>query len=89
MTIYLPDKCLRQRTDCTPYSQIQSDCKVSFICCGVSDPSTRTVAQDNFRLCWKNSVIDEMTDWDKRDLLDTMSVMAQTLSIDANINCEI
>jgi len=82
--IVLPDECLRG-LDCQPYAQIQSNCGGSFICCGLNSPEQRAEPQDKFRVCWKNEVIDEMTDWDRRDLTDTISVMAQALSVDANI----
>jgi hypothetical protein len=82
--ITLPEKCLRGE-NCQPYAQIQSNCGESFICCGLNSPEERGLPQDKFRVCWKNEVIDEMTDWDKRDLTDTISVMAQALSVDANI----
>lgn len=48
-------------------------------------PKDRTVPGDRFTLCWKNSAVDERGHWDKRDLLDTMSVIAQALSTDENI----
>lgn len=82
--IVLPDECLRG-LNCQPYAQIQSTCGESFICCGANSPEERTVQQDEFRVCWKNDSFDEMSDWDRRDLTDTISVMAQALSVDANI----
>lgn len=82
--IVLPDECLRG-LDCEPYAQIKSRCGESFICCGLNSPEERTFPQDKFRVCWKNSEIDDMSDWDRRDLIDTISVMAQALSVDANI----
>jgi hypothetical protein len=83
--ITLPKECPRKRDDCTSLSQIISDCKTSFICCGHNDPESRTVSGDNFRFCFKNNVIDEISDWDERDLKDTISVMAQALSVDGNM----
>lgn len=84
------NKCFRCREDCKPLTNISSlaidGASIgSFICVGHNDPSTREFAQDRFTLCWKNDVIDERGHWDKRDLLDTMSVIAQALSIDENI----
>ena len=85
MSISLPEKCLRNRDDCQPLAQIESDCRESFICCGLNDPSKRTILVDRFRVCWKNDVIDELSDWDERDIKDTMSVLTQALSVDANL----
>ena len=85
--IKLPNKCLRKNWNyyCNPLSQIQSTCKKSFICCGISDKDTRTQEQDKFRLCFVNDSVDEMSDYDKRDLLDTISVITKALSIDENM----
>jgi hypothetical protein len=57
----------------------------SFFCVGQNHPQSRTIPQDRFTLCWKNNVIDERGHWDKRDLLDTASVILQALSTDENI----
>jgi len=86
MPLYLPEKCLRSCKDCSPLSQIESDDCQSFICCGQNDETTRKEKQDRFRLCWHNEYINEMTNWDERDIKDTLSVLTQALSIDANIN---
>lgn len=88
MPITLPEKCLRNLNDCNPLAQICSDNGNSFICCGKNDGRTRKIKQDEFRHCWVNSEIDELSDWDRRDISDTLSVLAQALSIDANINSE-
>lgn len=85
--------CFRCRSDCTPLANLGSDAPsksapsapVSFICVGVNHPASRSVPQDRFTLCWKNRAVEERGHWDKRDLLDTMSVIAQALSIDENI----
>lgn len=78
--------CFRCRTDCTPLANISSDeSAMSFVCVGANHPESRTVQQDRFTLCWKNNAVDERGHWDKRDLLDTMSVLAQALSTDENI----
>jgi len=85
MTTESPTACIRCRTDCVPLAGIPSDDGVSFICVGANSPSSRQLPQDRFTLCWKNAAIDERGHWDKRDLLDTMSVIAQALSTDENI----
>lgn len=86
MTTQTENNCLRCRTDCTPLANLSADGEgTSFVCVGANRPQDRTVPQDRFTLCWKNSVIDERGHWDKRDLLDTMSVVAQALSTDENV----
>ncbi len=78
--------CLRCRTDCKPIANLVSSQEPkSFICVGYNDRSTRQVEQDRFSLCWVNDQIDEHGHWDRRDLIDTMSVISQALSIDENI----
>lgn len=77
--------CARCRTDCTPAANIISTNGASFICVGFNRPEDRVVKGDRFTLCWKNDVVDERGHWDKRDLLDTMSVIGQALSTDENI----
>jgi hypothetical protein len=80
------NRCLRCRTDCTPLSNLSADEEgSSFVCVGYNRPEDRQVKGDRFTLCWKNSAVDERGHWDRRDLLDTMSVMAQALSTDENI----
>lgn len=83
--INLPEKCLRNETNCSPLSQVVSDCKTSFICCGHNDGTNRSFPDDRFRLCWVNQNIDDISDFDERDIKDTISVMAQALSADANM----
>jgi hypothetical protein len=80
------NKCLRGRDDCTPLSNLSSDDEeCSFICVGYNKIDSREVIQDRFTLCWKNNIIDDRGHWDRRDLLDTQSVIAQALSTDENI----
>lgn len=55
------------------------------MCIGFNRPQDRAVPGDRFTLCWKNKAVDERGHWDKRDLMDTMSVIAQALSTDENI----
>ena len=87
MPIELPERCLRDRSDCQPLAQIQSDDgPPSFICCGYNDGTTRTEPGDRFRLCWKSKHIDELSDWDQRDLTDTASIILQALSIDGQVD---
>lgn len=91
MSTQSENKCFRCRTDCVPVANISSDepapgvAPNSFVCVGFNRKEDRAVAQDRFTLCWKNRAVDERGHWDKRDLLDTMSVIAQALSTDENI----
>ena len=78
-------QCFRCKSDCTPISNISSDDGVSFICIGYNTIESRAIKSDRFTKCWKNDEIDECSHWDKRDLLDTMSVISHALSIDENI----
>lgn len=80
------NRCMRCRTDCTPLANLSSDgTAASFICVGYNRPEDREVKSDRFTLCWKNSSVDERGHWDRRDLLDTLSVIGQALSTDENI----
>ena len=85
MPIYLPEKCLRGRDDCVPYSQIEADDKKSFICMGCNGGKMSDVKTDIFTFCWKNEQFDERSCVDERDIIDTASVMMQGLSVHANL----
>ena len=91
MTNQTENRCFRCRTDCVPAANLASDepalgeTPKSFVCVGFNRKEDRSVQADRFTLCWKNSAVDERGHWDKRDLLDTMSVIAQALSTDENI----
>lgn len=86
MSTTTENKCLRCRTDCIALANISSDsANKSFICVGYNKPEDRAIKNDRFTLCWKNAAVDERGFWDRRDLLDTQSVIAQALSIDENI----
>ncbi|MBT2300347.1 hypothetical protein J7E70_07705 [Variovorax paradoxus] len=86
MSTVTENNCMRCRTDCVPLANLSADGEgTSFVCVGLNRKEDRTVMEDRFTLCWKNSAVDERGHWDKRDLLDTMSVIAQALSTDENI----
>ncbi len=86
MSTVTENVCFRCRHDCTPVANIASDEEAkSFICVGFNKKEDRALPQDRFTLCWKNKVVDERGHWDKRDLLDTVSVIMQALSTDENI----
>ena len=86
MTIHYPSKCYRDRKDCQPFHVIASTTTKkkkpkSFVCCGQVDWKKRAVPQDAYRLCWKNSHVDEMGEYDESDLSHTMAVLAQALAV--------
>lgn len=89
--IKLPKNCPRKRTDCQPLAQIleskkhKKSKKKGFICCGLNTPESRTEAQDIFRHCWKTHNVDEIGDWDHRDMLSTIAVMSMALTVEANM----
>lgn len=76
--------CLRNLR-AVPLQNIIATSGESFICVGYNHRANRASAQDRFCHCWKNDVTDEHGHWDRRDITDTISVMATALSIDANI----
>lgn len=86
MSVWIPLECARGRTDCESLSRVISDCEKSFVCCGRVAEEHRGIPQDRFRLCWKNSDVDEMGDYDDADMKDTISVIAQALSADEHIS---
>lgn len=77
-------KCMRQLR-AMPLQNIIATSGESFICVGYNHPKERQVPQDRFCHCWKNNSADEHGHWDRRDLIDTVSVMSTALSIDENI----
>lgn len=85
MSIYIPEICNRGREDCKSLAFIKSDCEGSFVCCGHNTPESREWKEDKFRVCWKNSHVDEMGDYDYADMKDTISVLAQALSADEHM----
>jgi len=51
------------------------------ICGGENDGTEREMEQDKYTHCWKNDVIDQEDHVDKHDIMDTISVLSQGLSI--------
>lgn len=92
-----PIRCWRGRDDCEPLHSIEAtpddltpeqyespDFKpATFVCCGINHSDSREVAQDCFRLCFKNDATDEMTDNDIQDLTHIVAVVGQALAIAA------
>ena len=56
---------------------------VSFVCCGLNSFKSRTKKRDNYRLCFKNSAVDDMSDNDMQDLTSVQKVISDTLLLDA------
>jgi hypothetical protein len=55
----------------------------SFVCCGANTAESRTLKRDNYRLCFKNEVVDDISDNDMQDLTSLQKVIADTLLLDA------
>lgn len=79
--IVIPEKCLRERTDCKPLSQIASDCGTSFFCCGENDGTRRGIEQDKFTTCFKGEFRDEISFSDKRDIIHQAAVLVQAIAV--------
>ena len=98
MPIITPIRCWRGRDDCEPLHSIEGvnpditpeDFEApdfrpdSFVCCGINHSESRLVAQDCYRLCFKNAVADEVSDNDVQDLTHLLAVISQALAIGAS-----
>jgi len=73
--------CPRKLVNCIPYSNIVSDDKSTFVCCGDSDKKSRSVEEDYVRFCFKSETSDTMFDYDEDDLKDQIAVMADALAL--------
>jgi len=93
--IHLPEKCCRNEDDkCNPLSQIASDDldekgqPFSFMCCGCLDSDYSAdydePGVDKYVFCFKNDEVDEKGYYDYRDMIDTVSVLVQGISIIQN-----
>lgn len=80
----LPEKCPRGLSNCQPLGQVLSK-DGGFICCGLNSPDERSESLDIYRHCWKNDSFDEMSDFDRRDVLDTVYVLVTALAIHENM----
>lgn len=78
--LWSPD-CPRSCKNCSPYSNIVSDDHATFVCCGDSDPSSRSVSSDNFRMCFRSDTTDSMFDYDETDIKDQIAVMADAIAL--------
>lgn len=80
--------CPRGLTNCQPLSNIVSDDKKTFVCCGLSDPDSRSRKADKFRNCFKSEDTDSMYDYDERDMKHQIAVMADGLAVEEMIENE-
>lgn len=97
MPIMLYPKCWRDFTDCEPIHCIDAAPEGttedqmdnfdytpdSFVCAGCNTAENRQVNQDIYRLCFKNSVTDEISDNDLQDLTSIVAVVSAALNLDA------
>jgi len=79
--ISIPHKCPRGRSDCIALSNIISDDKSSFFCCGENDGENLEVPQDKYRVCFKGPHDDRMSNNDKLDLVHNAAVLSQALAV--------
>ena len=95
MPLITPYKCWRGRDDCLSMASVEETPQdateeqlatlnfepTSFVCCGCIQVDKRTLPQDAYRLCFKNSATDEMTDNDDQDLSHLAYVIAQAQGV--------
>lgn len=95
MPLQLPPKCWRGRDDCEPLHMIDAMpadvfeedfmtfnyTPVSFVCAGCVHTKDRALAQDAYRVCFKNEATDEMSDNDEQDLTHMLAVISQALAV--------
>ena len=77
--IFVPEYCPRGIKDCKSLSQVIAAGHASFICCG--EHGQGKLVQDKYRVCFKNAEIDDQQDFDKRDITQTLGVLAGALSV--------
>lgn len=95
MPIIAPYKCWRGRDDClsmcsveAPPGDVTQDQfetlefdPVSFVCCGCIKVKDRDIPQDAYRICFKNDVVDDMSDNDDQDLSHLLYVISQSVAM--------
>lgn len=83
--IILPNECLCDEP-CQPLSQIISSDGGSYItvCERLTEGTTEREKNDKYIVRFKNDLIDDVQYYDKRDLIDTASVLMQAVSIIEN-----
>ena len=81
ITCIQSEKCPRGRSNCIPYSQIVADDGSSFFCCGRHDGSINKLLADKYTVCFKGPHDDDVSLYDKRDLVHHAAVLLRTLAI--------
>jgi len=79
--IKIPYTCPRGREDCISLSLIQSDCEVSFFCCGENNGENLTIKEDIYTVCFKGEFDDTRSHFDKLDLMHNAAVLVQALAV--------
>ena len=85
--IELPDGCFCHEDTCQPLSQLISSEGDSFltVCRRINyKPTDERDADDKYRVRFKNDLIDDEQNYDKRDLIDTVMVLSRAISIIEN-----
>lgn len=77
----VPIDCPRGRVDCKALSNLISDDKTSFFCCGENNGEGVPIAQDIYTVCFKGDYRDDRNHYDKRDLVHNGSVLIQALAV--------
>lgn len=95
MPLMTPMKCWRGRDDCNSLASVETAPEDttedqffeldfipdSFVCCGCIRPDARNLPQDAYRVCFRNSETDEMTDNDDQDLAHLGHVIAAAQAV--------
>jgi hypothetical protein len=88
-------KCWRGRDDCESFTAIEGlpedvteeqlntleFTPTSFVCCGCIKEEARELPQDAYRICFKNDVVDDISDNDEQDLTHLLAVISHSLAI--------
>ena len=81
--VVYPEKCNRGRCDCQPYALLESNMdnnEPSFFCVGNNGGKLSVVVPtDIYTVCFKGKFRDEMSFYDKRDLIHQQYVIAASL----------
>ena len=76
----LPEKCLRNKDNCVPLSQIAAENDISFFCCGINNGEGVSVKQDKYTVCFSGPHRNSMAFYDKRDIVHQVAVMTHALA---------
>ncbi len=73
------ESCPKGLNNCTPQSNVVSECGETFVCIGFHNEKNKDYPQDIFRHCFKSVTTESCYDYDEYDLLSIQSVVADTL----------